>query len=339
MSRATALLAFLAAAALAAQAQPSDFGLTGPLLSFAPEILCDAEGEPGSVIRAQARSAEGIDSFTAYIADAEGNVVSRAAGFPAEGRPPARSWDALAGVPSTARPGVYRLLVSVSRLGREALLLASVRVRPKGFRSENIALSQPLAALRTEYDQRKVEEARRLVELLSGARAENLFERGAFAYPVEGAVRTAGFGDRREYRYATGGSGAAVHNGIDIALPEGRPVSACGQGKVVLAGERIVTGLSVVIEHLPGVYSLYFHMSGISVKEGDVVEKGGLLGLVGKTGLATGPHLHWEVDVRGVAVDPELFVGTPILERPIRPAGAAPRDDAAVREGPARPAP
>ncbi len=334
MKRAATLAALAAfmTAALAARAQPSVFGLPGSpgsLLSFAPEILCDAEGEPGSVIRAQASAAEGIDSLAAFIADAEGRVVARAAGFPAEGRPPAKSWEALTGVPSTTRPGAYRLLVSVSRLGRQAILLAPLRIRRKAFRSEGIALTRPLSTLLTEPDPRKAEESRKLAEILSGARAEDLFERGAFDYPVEGAVRTSGYGDRREYRYATGGSDASVHNGIDLALPEGSRISACGQGRVVLAAERIVTGLSVVIEHLPGVYSLYFHMSEISVKEGEVVEKGRLLGRVGKTGLATGPHLHWETVVRGVAVDPELFVGAPILERPIRPDGAAPRRGAA----------
>ncbi len=331
MRRAATAFALLAAAALAAQAQPSVFGLPGTpgsLLSFAPDVLCDAEAEPGSVIRARATSTEGIDSVTAYIADAQGSVIARAAGFPAEGRSPARSWDALAGVPSTTRPGAYRLLVCVSRLGRQSLALAPIRIRRRVFRSEDIALTRPLSGLLTEPDPRKTEEARKLAGIVSGARAEDLFERGPFAYPVEGAVRTSRYGDRREYLYATGGSDASVHNGIDLALPEGSPVSACGQGRVVLAAERIVTGLSVVIEHLPGVYSLYFHLSRISVTEGEVVEKGALLGLVGKTGLATGPHLHWEVQVRGVAVDPEAFVGAPILDRPIRP-GAAERSGAA----------
>jgi murein DD-endopeptidase MepM/ murein hydrolase activator NlpD len=313
------LLALLAGAALGLHAQPPDpAGPAGGLLSFAPEISCDTESEPGSVIRAQAHSPEGIDSLTAYLADTEGNVVSLAAAFPAESGTPASSWDALIGVPSTARRGEYRVLVTVSRLGRESLLLAPLSITRRAFRSENIALSQPLSVLRTEFDQRKVEEARRLAELLASARAENLFERGPFVFPVEGAVRTAGFGDRREYTYATGGSDAAVHNGLDLALPEGRPVSACAQGRVVMAGDRIVTGLSVVIEHLPGVYSLYFHMSDISVREGELVEKGALLGRVGRTGLATGPHLHWEISVRGVAVDPEPFVQGPILGRAFR---------------------
>lgn len=320
MRRAPVLPALLALGALAliplaVPAQPSEPGPARQLLSFSPDITCDSQSEPGSVVRVRARSAERIDSLTAYLADADGGVIARAASFPADAGSHT-SWDALIGVPSTAHSGSYRVLVTAASLGREALVLAPLSVTRRAFRSENIALNQPLTTLRAGYDPRKVEEAQRLRELLSSARADDLLERGAFAFPVVGAVRTAGYGDRREYRYATGGSDSSVHDGLDLALPEGRPVSACGQGRVVLAGERIVTGLSVVIEHLPGVYSLYFHLSEISVREGEVVEKGSLLGRVGQTGLATGPHLHWEVQVRGVAVDPEPFVRAPILDDP-----------------------
>jgi murein DD-endopeptidase MepM/ murein hydrolase activator NlpD len=78
---------------------------------------------------------------------------------------------------------------------------------------------------------------------------------------------------------------------------------------------RIVTGNSVVIEHLPGVYSLYYHLDKIEVKEGDIVEAGTLLGLSGATGLATGPHLHWEVRVNGENTDPDVFTTRPILDK------------------------
>jgi murein DD-endopeptidase MepM/ murein hydrolase activator NlpD len=69
-----------------------------------------------------------------------------------------------------------------------------------------------------------------------------------------------------------------------------------------------------VVEHLPGLYSLYFHMSGVTVGEGDFVEKGQRVGSLGMTGLATGPHLHWEVQAGGVAVDPDcLTAGLPFV--------------------------
>jgi murein DD-endopeptidase MepM/ murein hydrolase activator NlpD len=98
-------------------------------------------------------------------------------------------------------------------------------------------------------------------------------------------------------------------------VPTGTEVRACGPGKVVLAGFRIVTGNSVVLEHLPGVYSLYYHLDKIEVSEGSMVDAGTVLGLSGATGLATGPHLHWEIRVSGENTDPDAFLGRPILDK------------------------
>lgn len=75
-----------------------------------------------------------------------------------------------------------------------------------------------------------------------------------------------------------------------------------------MAENRISTGWSVVIEHLPGLYSLYYHMSSLNVKENDYVKAGEKIGLSGSTGLATGPHLHWEVRLNMAAVKPEFFM-------------------------------
>jgi murein DD-endopeptidase MepM/ murein hydrolase activator NlpD len=321
-----ALLAALASLLLAAggqtagaQGAPASAGVVPGSFVFAPDVQADARVEQGGLVRFSVRSAEGIDSVSAFLVDTGGAVASRGTAFPARAAAVSRaaspSWEGLIGVPSTLRQGTYRVVVTTRRLGREGLRILPVQVRRRVFPRESISLSQTLSELRAGHDPRKEEEARRLLALLSQARSENLLEWGAFRVPVEGAVRTAGFGDRRAYRYTEGGTGSAVHNGLDLALPTGRPVSACGKGRVVLAGERIVTGNSVVIEHLPGVFSLYFHLSEIAVHEGDVVEQGALVGRVGQTGLATGPHLHWEVQVLGVAVDPELFVRSPILDK------------------------
>jgi murein DD-endopeptidase MepM/ murein hydrolase activator NlpD len=93
--------------------------------------------------------------------------------------------------------------------------------------------------------------------------------------------------------------------GLDLAAPVGTPVYSSGDGIVRMARNRIVTGETVVIEHLPGVYSLYYHLDEISVEEGEEIAVGAMIGTVGSTGLATGPHLHWEIRVAGVPVSPE----------------------------------
>ena len=99
-----------------------------------------------------------------------------------------------------------------------------------------------------------------------------------------------------------------MHFGNDYGIPEGSTVSACADGKVVIAENRISTGWSIVVEHLPGLYSLYYHLSEMEVKEGDMVKQGQEIGKSGSTGLATGPHLHWEMRLNGEAVRPEFFI-------------------------------
>ena len=95
-----------------------------------------------------------------------------------------------------------------------------------------------------------------------------------------------------------------AHKGIDYAAPTGTPIRSAGDGKVVFAGVRNGFGNVVMIQH-GGVYTtLYAHMSKISVKNGARVNQGQTIGAVGKTGLATGPHLHYEFHVNGKAVNP-----------------------------------
>jgi murein DD-endopeptidase MepM/ murein hydrolase activator NlpD len=86
-------------------------------------------------------------------------------------------------------------------------------------------------------------------------------------------------------------------------------VFAAGAGRVALAENRISTGWSVVIEHLPGLYSLYYHMDSLAVKAGQMVKQGEEIGKSGATGLATGPHLHWEMRLNGSPVNPDMFLG------------------------------
>jgi murein DD-endopeptidase MepM/ murein hydrolase activator NlpD len=117
------------------------------------------------------------------------------------------------------------------------------------------------------------------------------------------------------YRYAGGKSDTSIHAGVDYGVPQGTAVGACAPGRVVLAGSRIVTGNSIVIEHFPGVYSLYYHLDSIRVAEGAVVEAGAILGESGSTGLATGPHLHWEIRVAGENTDPDAFIARSVLDK------------------------
>lgn len=102
-----------------------------------------------------------------------------------------------------------------------------------------------------------------------------------------------------------GPRGDAFHAGIDLLAPRGTPVMAAGPGTVTWAGRRPGGwGRLVVVRHPDGVRTLYAHLASIDVRVGDQVSGGAILGRVGSSGNATGPHLHFEVRVHGAAIDP-----------------------------------
>ena len=182
------------------------------------------------------------------------------------------------------------------------------------FTSETIPLDQENTDLRVKPDPEKTAESEQLWAILSRTGTE-IYAGGPFTPPVSSTRRTSFYGDRRIYEYNDGTEDTTIHAGIDYGVPKGTEVRACARGKVVLAKLRIVTGNTVILEHLPGLYSLYYHMDKIAVSQGAIVEAGTLLGLSGSTGLATGPHLHWEIRVSTEFADPDAFLARPVLDK------------------------
>ncbi len=98
------------------------------------------------------------------------------------------------------------------------------------------------------------------------------------------------------------------HSGLDIAAIEGTLIKTAAAGKVINTGEYYFNGNTVFIEHGQGLITMYCHMSQINVKPGQVLNRGDIIGKVGKTGRVTGAHLHWGVIMNTVSVDPTLFI-------------------------------
>ena len=166
-----------------------------------------------------------------------------------------------------------------------ARLLATIRVDRDHIEDDTKALREQSFAL-----------AKRIAEIQGVPYAEpsDITPSSAgFTWPTSGQI-TSGFGPRW----------GRMHQGLDVAAPTGRPITAAKSGKVIVAGWSGGYGNLVVIDHGGGLSTAYAHQSRIAVKVGDPVTQGGLIGYVGSTGHSTGPHLHFEVRVNGVARDP-----------------------------------
>jgi murein DD-endopeptidase MepM/ murein hydrolase activator NlpD len=255
----------------------------------------------------------------AVLVNGQGRRLSRAAFFALPGSPNSqaaytegtRVLAAVLAIPSTLRPGKVFIRTEPPIEGLEDL---SLTVMERDFVSETIDLNENNTRLRTEEDAQKIVEAEQLWAILR-RKGDTVYTQEAFKAPVDSTRRTSFFGDRRLYRYIDGSTDTAIHAGIDYGVPRGTTVRACAPGRVVLARFRIVTGNSVIIEHLPGLYSLYYHLDTLAVTEGSLVDKSGVLGESGATGLATGPHLHWEIRAAGEIADPDVFIERPILDK------------------------
>ncbi len=180
-----------------------------------------------------------------------------------------------------------------------------IAVAPRTWKIENLPTLP-------RYNQPDAEfQARRPAELAQINAARHIAVqsdgwRQAFAWPAQGRISGV-FGAQRVYR----GEPGAPHNGTDIAAPAGAVVTAPADGVVVLAAAHPFTleGNLLMIDHGMGLNSAFLHLSRIDVKTGDAVHQGQPIGLVGMTGRATGPHLHWSLKWRDERIDPQSVAG------------------------------
>lgn len=199
--------------------------------------------------------------------------------------------------------------------GGAASLGFSLQVKAGKFRVQRLSVDPRYVEVpEAEQERVKADQARVAAAYRRGS-AVRLWT--SFARPVE-ALSSGNFGARRVYNGAT----ESFHAGLDLAAPEGAPIRAAGDGRVVLAGDLYFSGGTVLVDHGDGLFTQYFHMSRIDVKEGDVVKTGGRLGTAGHTGRVTGPHLHWGAKLHGARVNPENLLALPAWPLPLAEGGA-----------------
>jgi hypothetical protein len=206
------------------------------------------------------------------------------------------------------KTGAYTLTLTCEPFGAKTMKYElPLTVISKKFESETLKMGANATSLVFNNSPERIRQSDRLNKTVVTIDNAGVYQQTAFTRPTGSKQITLGFGERLVYQYSNGKKSTSEHYGIDFDMHTGTPVYACASGKVVIAENRIVTGWSVLIEHLPGLYSLYYHQDSLLVKEGDVVKERDQIGLSGATGFVTGPHLHWEMRLNGVAVNPDFF--------------------------------
>jgi len=177
-------------------------------------------------------------------------------------------------------------------------LLAEIR-RQKNLHEQ--AAAELAASQRELQDKIKslLAEKRRRAAASKGRTATLTAPKGRLLWPVNGPINST-FGTRVHPVFKT----KIVHTGLDIEAPHGTPVKAAARGEVLFTGWLKGYGQVIILDHGGDMTTVYAHLSGIDVREGQVVEQGTPIGRVGNTGVATAPHLHFEVRINANAVDP-----------------------------------
>lgn len=206
-------------------------------------------------------------------------------------------WIAIVGIPLTVKAGQQSLDVNGQT--------HSFRVAPRTYREQHITLKNQRQVNPNPDDlkriERELDEQTRAYRQFSQRQPSNLL----FDKPVNGPLSSP-FGLRRFFN----GEERNPHSGLDFAAKAGTPIKAPAAGTVILTGNYFFNGNTVFVDHGQGLISMFCHLSQIDVKVGDELSRGAVLGKVGSTGRATGPHLHWNVSLNDARIDPSIFIGT-----------------------------
>jgi len=207
---------------------------------------------------------------------------------------------AIVGIPLSVKPGTQQL--ELERAGQRRML--AFQVADRTYRAQHITLKNTQQVNPDPENLKRIDR-----ELAEQNQAYRRFEPRQpsnllFDKPVDGPLSSP-FGLRRFFN----GEERNPHSGLDFAVAAGTPVKAPAAGRVTLVGDYFFNGKTVFVDHGQGLISMFCHLSRIEVKVGDELARGAVLGRVGATGRATGPHLHWNVSLNDARVDPAIFIG------------------------------
>jgi len=252
-----------------------------------------------ATVRIQPGTAKPGDAvlITVQGADPRHQPQGRLGGFDLDFLPYSGGWQAVLGLPVELKDGSLELSVRLVAEEAEHDIDGTLEVIPPNFRSSELKVSKKFTSpSKAQRDWSKRDQVA-FDAAFGQERAERLFTTN-FDWPRNDVV-TAPFGDLRMFN----GKKKSQHYGVDLNGATGDEAFASNDGKVVMQRECFGSGNTVILFHGLGLYTAYFHLSKFDVKEGQKVKKGQRLGLIGKTGRVTGPHLHWGAKVSGRWVD------------------------------------
>ncbi|MFZ4478267.1 MAG: peptidoglycan DD-metalloendopeptidase family protein [Rhodoferax sp.] len=216
-------------------------------------------------------------------------------------------WTAVVGIPLTSVPGPA--ILHVKREGAPDAVMPFT-ISPFRYPEQRLKVEPGHVDLSPQdlarYERERVH-LNQVMATVSASQPADLQLR----QPASGR-RSSSFGLRRVFN----GQSRSPHSGMDIAAGQGEPVLAATTGVVIDTGNYFFNGQTIWLDHGSGFLTMYCHLSSIQVETGDQVSAGSVIGQVGASGRATGPHLHWSVSLNRAMVDPVLFLGSPRLPRP-----------------------
>ncbi len=205
-------------------------------------------------------------------------------------------------VPMNTDPGHYTMTLSYKEKGDAKKLELPFEIIPGSF-SESDTAELDVAVL-TEETREMMRYEYKYFAKAYNRNPDSLMLDGDFIFPCAGSI-TGLYGTPRRYNEDMD---EWSHKAVDIANAVGVKVYASNRGVVTLAKDLDVHGRSIVIAHGNGIHSIYLHLDSLKVKEGDIVDKGQLIGKLGKTGLCTGPNVHWGIMVNRIATNPQFWL-------------------------------